>query len=66
MSKKFDEAQLNQLNQVKVTPRDYSIPSLSECEECGNDIPQERQTLGAVTLCVDCKSIAEQRARQYR
>ncbi|CAM3018804.1 TraR/DksA C4-type zinc finger protein [Acinetobacter celticus] len=66
MSKKFDEAQLNQLNQVKVIPRDYSIPSLSECEECGNEIPQERQALGAVTLCVDCKSIAEQRARQYR
>lgn len=66
MSKKFDEAQLNQLNQVKVTPRDYSIPSLSECENCGNDIPPERQSFGAVTLCVDCKSIEEQRARQYR
>ena len=66
MSKKFDEAQLNQLNQVKVTLRDYSIPSLSECENCGNDTPPERQSFGAVTLCIDCKSIEEQRARQYR
>lgn len=43
MSDPIDQAQLNQLNQVKVKPRDYSIPSLAECEECGNDIPPERQ-----------------------
>lgn len=66
MSKKFDIAQQNQLDQVHVVPRDYSTPSLSECFECGNDIPPERQKLGAVTLCIECKSLEERHASRYR
>ena len=65
MSDTIDRAQENQLNQVKVKPRDYSAPSLSECEECGNDIPPERQALGAVTLCIECKRKAEIKSNQY-
>ena len=66
MSDPIDIAQLNQLNQVKVIPRDYSIPSLAECEECGNDIPAKRQALGAVTLCIECKSLEEKNGNLYR
>ena len=66
MSDPIDQAQLNQLNQVKVKPRDYSIPSLVECEECGNDIPPERQKLGAVKLCIECKTREEKNANCYR
>lgn len=66
MSKKFDIAQQNQLDQVHVVPRDYSTPSLDECEQCGNDIPLERQKLGAVTLCIECKSLEERHANRYR
>ena len=66
MFNKIDQAQINQLNQVKVKPRDYSTPSLSECEECGNDIPPERQALGAVTLCIECKTLHEKNANHYR
>lgn len=66
MSKKFDIAQQNQLDQVHVVPRDYSTPSLNECEQCGNDIPLERQKLGAVTLCIECKSLEERHANRYR
>ncbi|MEN8292073.1 TraR/DksA C4-type zinc finger protein [Acinetobacter radioresistens] len=66
MSKKFDIAQQNQLDQVHVVPRDYSAPSLSECEECNNDIPPERQKLGAVTLCIECKNQQEIKAKRYR
>lgn len=66
MSKKFDIAQQNQLDQVKVVPRDYSIPSLTECFECGNDIPPERQKLGAVKLCIECKTREEKNANRYR
>ena len=65
MSDPIDRAQENQLNQVKVKPRDYSAPSLSECEQCGNDIPLERQKLGAVTLCIECKRKAEIKSNQY-
>lgn len=66
MSKRFDIAQQNQLDQVHVVPRDYSTPSLAECEKCGNDIPPERQKLGAVTLCIECKSLEERYANRYR
>ena len=66
MSDPIDRAQENQLNQVKVKPRDYSTPSLSECKECGNDIPPERQKLGAVTLCIECKTKEERHASHYR
>ncbi|MFN4186535.1 MAG: TraR/DksA C4-type zinc finger protein [Acinetobacter johnsonii] len=66
MSDPIDRAQENQLNQVKVQPRDYSTPSSAECIECGNDIPPERQKLGAVTLCVECKSLEERYANRYR
>ncbi|OTG65913.1 TraR/DksA C4-type zinc finger protein [Acinetobacter silvestris] len=65
MSKKFDIAQQNQLDQVTVTLRDFSIPSLSECEDCGNDIPIERQRYGAITLCIECKNKQEQLAKRY-
>ena len=66
MSDPIDRAQENQLNQVKVKPRDYSTPSLAECEKCGNDIPPERQKLGAVTLCIECKTKEERHASHYR
>ena len=66
MSDPIARAQENQLNQVKVKPRDYSTPSLAECEQCGNDIPPERQKLGAVTLCIECKTKEERHASHYR
>ncbi|WP_151839277.1 TraR/DksA C4-type zinc finger protein [Acinetobacter junii] len=65
MSKKFDIAQQNQVDQVQVIPNDYSIPSLTECEECGNDIPVERQRYGSITLCVECKNTQEKLAKRY-
>lgn len=50
----IDIAQQRQLEQVQHVPQDYSRPSLSECEECGNDIPPERQKFGGITLCIEC------------
>ena len=65
MSKKFDIAQQNQLDQVQVIPNDYSRPSLTECEECGNNIPVERQRYGSITLSVECKNTQEKLAKRY-
>ncbi|WP_227563993.1 TraR/DksA C4-type zinc finger protein [Acinetobacter bereziniae] len=62
----LDIAQQRQLEQVHVKPRDYTIPSLSECKECGNDIPPERQKYGAVTLCIACQTNHENNKRTYR
>lgn len=39
MTDLIDVAQELQLKQVNIQQRDYSTPSLSECEECGNAIP---------------------------
>ncbi|ARD27817.1 conjugal transfer protein TraR [Acinetobacter lactucae] len=47
-------------------PKDFSRPSLSECEECGNDIPIERQRYGSVTLCVECKNTQKKLSYHYR
>ena len=66
MSDPIDRAQENQLNQVNIKPRDYSTPSLTECEQCGNDIPPERQKLDGVTLCIECKTKEERHANRYR
>ena len=36
--------------------------SLSECEECGNEIPEARQkAVKGCTLCVACKEVMEAR-----
>jgi len=41
-----------------------SQPSLEQCVECGEDIPQERQRLvPGVTMCVSCQSILERTRR---
>lgn len=66
MTDLIDVAQELQLKQVSIQQRDYSTASLSECEECGNDIPPERQKLGAVTLCIECKTKEERHASHYR
>lgn len=66
MSDLIDHAQELQLKQVSIQQRDYSTPSLTECSECGNDIPPARQKLGAVTLCIECKSLEERYANRYR
>ena len=39
----------------------FDKPSLTECLECGEDIPARRQAVGGVTLCVDCQSVFERR-----
>ena len=65
MTDKIDIAQELQLIQVQIQPKDFSRPSLTECEECGNDIPVERQRYGSVTLCVECKNTQEKLAKRY-
>lgn len=66
MTDLIDIAQMRQIEQVKIIPKDYSQPSLSECEECGNEIPPERQKYGAVTLCIACQTHLENKKRNLR
>ncbi len=41
----------------------FDKPSLTECMECGKDIPAKRQAVGGRTRCVDCQSVFEKRGR---
>lgn len=46
---------------------DPAIPSASECEECGSEIPEARlNVLPATRLCVDCASSIERGRKLYR
>lgn len=62
----IDIAQQRQLEQIQIKPKDYNRPSLSECEECGNEIPPERQKYGAVTLCIACQTNHENKKRNFK
>ncbi len=63
MTDHIDIAQQRQLEQVQITPRDYSKPSLDECITCGNDIPPERQAYGGIIHCIECEAAKERRQR---
>ncbi|MGP5210290.1 TraR/DksA C4-type zinc finger protein [Psychrobacter alimentarius] len=39
----------------------FDQPSLTECIDCGEDIPERRQRLGGVTRCIDCQNNIEGR-----
>ena len=65
MTDKIDIAQELQLKQVQIQLKDFNRPSLTECEECGSDIPVERQRYGSVTLCVECKKKKKKISKRY-
>lgn len=47
---------------LKVLPR-FDVKSLSECTQCGDDIPYARQILGGVTRCFDCQNHFEVKSK---
>lgn len=55
-----DQAQ-EELNRNLAKAQRFDTPSLAECIECGEDIPERRQRLGGVTRCIDCQSVIERR-----
>lgn len=48
-------------NRVKFTGQ-----SNTECDECGDEIPESRRALGGVKFCVGCQSHLETRKKQFR
>jgi len=56
----------NNMNHIAAVQRKLaeqaSQPSLTHCEECGEEIPKKRQELiKGVRLCVFCQQLAERR-----
>ncbi|MCM2317951.1 MAG: TraR/DksA C4-type zinc finger protein [Pseudomonas sp.] len=43
---------------------DFSAPSLSECQDCDEPIPEARRALGGVTRCVACQTLFEKSTRR--
>lgn len=39
----------------------FDQPSLTECIDCDEDIPERRRRLGGVSRCIDCQSVIERR-----
>ena len=58
-----DIAELSLANILNNHPKFITL-SLSECKECGEDIPVKRQKLGSVSRCFDCQNSFEKRRRQ--
>lgn len=55
-----DQAQ-EELNRNLAKAQRFDTPSLAECVECGEDIPERRRRLGGVTRSIDCQSVIERR-----
>lgn len=48
----------------KQLQKQRSQPTQSECQECGEDIPMERQrAVPGVQFCVHCQELSERRRR---
>lgn len=64
MADDIDRAQerqeLEMAARLQVVQR-FNLPSLAECNECGEDIPSQRQAIGGVKRCVDCQNHFEVR-----
>lgn len=53
-----DFAQELELKEYENTQRRAIQPkraSLSHCEDCGDEIPLERQKAGSITRCIECQ-----------
>ena len=44
----------------------FNHPSLTECKDCGEPIPPQRQALGGVTRCIDCQKYYDKNQKGYR
>jgi phage/conjugal plasmid C-4 type zinc finger TraR family protein len=72
-----EEQELAQLNSIisnqnaidkvqQALAKQRSQPSLSECEDCGEDIPKPRQVAQpGVTRCIFCQELEERRQKGF-
>ncbi|MGG7596785.1 TraR/DksA C4-type zinc finger protein [Pseudomonas sp. WC1] len=60
----LEQRQRDQAIAAALAQAPSSGPSLSHCEDCGNEIPQARRALGGKTRCVPCQSTFEKGAQR--
>ena len=62
-----ERTQAEQLQRAIDSRVQYQGVSLSECEECGDDIPKARQeAVKGCRLCVNCQAVVDQRGKGVR
>ncbi|WP_252962923.1 TraR/DksA C4-type zinc finger protein [Psychrobacter sp. PSP] len=47
---------------LRVLPT-FNIPSLLDCQDCGEEIPSKRRAIGGVRRCFDCQKHHESSVR---
>lgn len=55
-----ERQELEMVARLQVVAR-FDVPSLTECDDCGEDIPSQRQAIGGVKHCIDCQNYREGR-----
>ncbi|ENX48788.1 MULTISPECIES: TraR/DksA C4-type zinc finger protein [Acinetobacter] len=53
--------------QEKINARaQFTACSNYECEDCGEDIPDQRRAIGGVTCCIKCQFSFEAKQKHFR
>jgi phage/conjugal plasmid C-4 type zinc finger TraR family protein len=74
VSEEQEQAQVNALIQnanavaavQAALAKQRSQPSLSECEDCGEDIPEERRlAMRGITRCIYCQGLFERKKKGF-
>ncbi|WP_095050520.1 TraR/DksA family transcriptional regulator [Pseudomonas sp. Irchel s3h9] len=62
-AQKLEQRQRDQAIKAQLLKSVPVGPSLTHCEDCGNEIPPARQATGGKTRCVPCQTVFEQSKR---
>lgn len=46
--------------------RQFDAVSELDCDDCGEEIPAQRRTLGGVTRCIQCQTNFEAKQKHFR
>lgn len=60
------DLETERLNQSLANRAVFDGESEHECIHCGNEIPQQRRSLGNVKLCIDCQTAVESDSKHFR
>lgn len=61
-----EEFRAHQLEQQILARTQFSAHSHHECDDCGEEIPAQRRTLGGVTRCIQCQTEFEAKQKHFR
>lgn len=60
------EIEQERLQQSLQNRAQFTTHSHFECDECGEEIPAQRRSIGGVTRCVGCQTEFEAKQKHFR